>query len=151
MDVEKTIEFILDQQAQFQSDLAGLRGEVRDLTKEIRELTKEVRDLAKTEQRVTEGQDVIVGAIHGLIQTGQETRDLITADRQLIQELREEVKGTNDNLNVLIKVFIEDREERKEDRRLARELREDVQQTNDSLNSLVKVVDEIRRENGGRH
>ena len=90
MDVEKTMEFILGQQAQFSVDLASLTAETRDLAKSVRGLT--------------EGQQVIVGAIHGLIQAGQETRDAMNEDRRRSQELREDVQRTTDNLNALIKV-----------------------------------------------
>jgi hypothetical protein len=90
MDVEKTIEFILGQQAQATVDMADLRATVKDLA--------------------TENQ-VIARAVHKLIEVGQENLDAIAelrkqaeADRQRMQDIHEDVQRTTDNVNALIKV-----------------------------------------------
>ena len=93
MDVEKTIEFILGQQAQFTVDMADLRATVKDLATENR---------------------VIAGAVHKLIEVSQENRDAIVelrkqaeADRQRMQEIREDLQRTMSNVEAVIKVVDE--------------------------------------------
>ena len=86
MDVERTIEFILEQQARFSTQQDRFAEQQALLTKQV---------------------DVIAKATHVLIQSQQEVRDAINEDRQVMRELREDIRQVNDNVGALVKVVDE--------------------------------------------
>jgi hypothetical protein len=100
MDVEKTIEFILGMQAQFAADMASLTTEVRGLTSSVQGLSEENR--------------VIARAVHKLIEVSQENSDASVAqrkqaevDRRHMQDIREDLHRTMDDVEAVIKVVDE--------------------------------------------
>jgi len=100
MDVEKTIEFILTQQAQFSSDLS-------QLDRRLDRLTGNVESLAATVKGQQVQIDSIGGAIHVLIKVSGEHRQAIIRSDQAIQRSDEKSDQIKENLNALIKIVDE--------------------------------------------
>ena len=100
MDVEKTIEFILTQQAQFSSDLS-------QLDRRLDRLTGNVESLAATVKGQQVQIDSIGGAIHVLIKVSDEHRQAIIRSDQAIQRSDEKSDQIKENLNALIKIVDE--------------------------------------------
>jgi methyl-accepting chemotaxis protein len=83
MDVERTIEFLLKQQAQLTSTVNELAGTVSKLTSSVERNQVQI--------------DSIAGAIHVLIKVSEE-------NRQAVQRVDQKSEETRDNLNALIKI-----------------------------------------------
>jgi len=85
MDVERTIEFIVAQQAQFSADIGALKERSDAVTRQIQTLAGKVDSL-------TGDVGVIERATRALIQIGQENRDQINEDRAAIRKNNEAIR-----------------------------------------------------------
>jgi len=98
MDVEKTIEFILNQQAEFAAGMQQLREEFREEEKQRREADSELRD----------GLTRMVAVVNQLAvakrEFAQYTEQRFQQLAQAQQRTEEKLQGVADDLNALIKV-----------------------------------------------
>src|SRR5258708_37902701 len=97
MDVERTIEFIVAQQAQFSADM-GVLKERQDA------LTATVQTLGEKVDRLTVDVGVIERATRALSQISQENRDQINDDRAAIREHSVEIKALREDFRGMLKV-----------------------------------------------
>lgn len=100
VDVEKTVHFILDQQAQFAVGMQQLREAHEALTGEVRRVAQNQLALAESQGRQQEmiGQSVTI--VRQLAENQQRTD-------QRVKELAESQHHTDQNLNALIKTVDE--------------------------------------------
>ncbi len=94
MDVEKTIEFILANQAQFSADMLRMEAESAARDQRIDKLSENV---AKHDEQI----QAIAGAVHSLLEHGKDLGAAIERTHLRSMERDEEIK---ENLNALIKV-----------------------------------------------
>ena len=107
MDVEKTIEFLLQSHAQQEANLGSLTGSMRELTSVVRELAlAQVR----TEERVQEltllqreHSDVVRELALAQVRTEERVQELAVLQR----DHSESLKQTRENLDALIRVVDE--------------------------------------------
>ncbi|GEM_PF-2268745 len=115
MDVEKTMDFILAQMAEFASMHVSTQ-------KHLDQLQKHIDQLRAGQQKNDEQIQVIVGAVHALIRTRDEDRQLIERERLRAEQERLRMDALSDKID----------------------------QTTENVNALVKIVDGMIRRNGGQ-
>jgi hypothetical protein len=90
MDVEKTIEFLLRQQAQFSSDLSAL----------MQQQTQFRADLAALSNTVTELTGTVTGLARNVVSLTQVVSEVVTVQERLVEGQR----TTDERLNALITI-----------------------------------------------
>jgi hypothetical protein len=97
MDVEKTIEFILQQQAQFSIDLGDLSRTVGRLANNVASLTQIVTTVVTVQEQMLRSQGALEGRVNRLIES-----QLATDAR--LRDTDGRLRNTDDRLNALISV-----------------------------------------------
>jgi methyl-accepting chemotaxis protein len=126
MDVEKTIEFLLEHQARFAADLDVMKDEQRDLRSSLVALQDSVAGL---QESVAGLRDSVHGLSDAVMNQQRQIGEIIGATKQLALVTQEAL------------------------REQARELlavNQAQRRTEENLNALIKVVDDVVRRDGGR-
>jgi ABC-type transporter Mla subunit MlaD len=97
MDVEKTIEFVLQQQAQFSIDLNELGKTVAGLANNVASLTQIVTTVVTVQEQMLRSQRALEERMDRLVQS-----QMATDER--LRSTDERLRSTDERLNVLISV-----------------------------------------------
>lgn len=108
MDVEKTIQFIVEQQARFDArfdtDMQKLQEMDAALGRRIDETSRQIQDLGKQVQALNSAQLKQLETVNLLIDRGTNHQSRIDIFDERMRELATAQKRTGDNLNALITV-----------------------------------------------
>ncbi len=104
MDVEKTIEFLLDHHARFAADLDLLKERQDRFDREQQQLKETVTEVAKSVAALAKSVTVMELSVNRLIDVVAENSRQIAENSQQVKGLTQKQSQTDENLNALIKV-----------------------------------------------
>lgn len=148
-ELDRRIEFIIEQQAQFASDIIQLR-EAQAQTAQIAAQTSQT--MAETSQAVAETSQAVAETSHALAETVQvvgQTGEIVT---RLARGTLEGFKDVNAKINALVDSQIRTDENLRHTDESVRRTDENVRRTDESLRNLIAVVDRyLSQGRNGQH